>query len=125
LQRGTYLHLLKDVGIDQAFSPRVSAVNEIVELLDRGPLRHLASLAVGVADIYELTVPSDAAAVVGKPLKQMQLPNRSLVAAIQRGDRVHVPGANDTIQPGDSVVIIGRSDIAPELRKMFQLKPPR
>jgi len=125
LQRGTYLHLLKDVGIDQAFSPRVSAVNEIVELLDRGPLRHLASLAVGVADIYELTVPSDAAAVVGKPLKQMQLPNRSLVAAIQRGDRVHVPGANDTLQPGDSVVIIGRSDIAPELRKMFQLKPPR
>jgi trk system potassium uptake protein TrkA len=121
-QRGTYLHLLKHVGIDQSFSPRVSAANEILSFLQPGPIRHLASLAMGVADIYEVQVPASATQVVGKPLKALNFPARSLVAAIQRKDGIDVPGADDTIEPGDTVIVIGRSESEPELRRLFNLR---
>lgn len=119
LQRGTYLHLLKHVGIDRAFSPRVSAVAEIRELLDTGPIRHLSSLSVGIADIFEISVPASAPKVQNKPLKEVAFPSRCSVAAIQRGNSVHVPGADDYIHPGDVAVVIGPQGVDKDLRKLF------
>ncbi len=121
LQRGTYLHLLKHVGIDRAFSPRVSAVSEIRDLLDTGPIRHLSSLSVGIADIYEVRVPDGASKVLNKPLKEIAFPSRCSVAAIQRGHGVHVPGADDYIHPHDVAVIIGPEGADRELRKLFNV----
>ena len=42
-----------------------------------------------------------------------------MVAAIQRGARVHVPGAEDAIAAGDVVVLIGPAGLERKLRKIF------
>ncbi len=120
LQRSTYMHLLQHVGIDKAFAPRVTAVNQILKLLDDGPVRHLASLAVGIADVYEVRVPTDSGnGVIGTPLRDVRFPSRAIIAAIQRGDDVHLPGGEDVMQPGDTVVVIGPTGFEKHLKKTF------
>ncbi len=123
LQRDMYLNLVEHVNVDRAFSPRVAAVNEIQQLLNEGPIRHMGALAVGIADIYEVRVPNDnGEGVTGKPLKEVHFPSRAMVAAIQRGDEVMVPGGEDVIIAGDTVVFIGPQGLEKELGKVFGIR---
>ena len=119
VQRPTYMHMLGDIGIDRAFSPRVTAVNQVVRLLNTSSVQHLASLAEGVADVYEVTVSAKATEGIGRSLKEVRLPNRIIVAAIERGEKVFVPGADDQIEANDRVVLIGPADANKQLQKVF------
>ncbi len=119
LQRPTYLHLLEHVGIDRAFSPRVTAVTQIQQLLDDTPVKKLASLAAGVADVFEVKVRRPVAGVVNVPLKDVEFPHQCLVAGIQREKQVKVPGAQDRIEVGDTLIIIGPAGLFRALNKMF------
>ena len=123
MQRPTYLHLIEHIGIDRAFSPRATAVNEIIRLLDSRPLRHLATLSRGVAELYELYMGDELAkGVADKPLSQIEFPPHCLVAAISREDRVYVPGAQDKFEPGDVAIILGPEEIEKPLNKLFGFK---
>ncbi len=118
VQRTKYLHLFEHVGIDHAFSPRQVAVNAIEHLIDVGPVRSVAKFEGGVAEVYEVR-PSPKAAILGRELRTLELPSQSMIAAIRRGDRVYVPGAEDQIAPGDTVLIIGPYGINEKLLKLF------
>ncbi len=122
LQRPTYLHLLEHIGIDHSFSPRVTAVTQIQHLIDESSVRHLASLAIGVADVFEVRVPEKGSEVVDKPLREIEFPPRTIVAAIQRGEDVHVPNATDTIEAGDTAVIIAPAGTAKQIQELFGIK---
>lgn len=121
VQRAKYLHLFPHVGLDHAFSPRADAVKAILRLLDAGPIRSLASFADGIAEVYELR-PSKRAKVLGHELRNIKLPSRTMIAAIRRGDSIHVPGAEDQIAAGDTILVLGPRGIADDLRKLFVTK---
>lgn len=120
LQRPTYLHLLEHVGIDRAFSPRVTAVAEIERMLDVGLIRQLASLAKGAVEVFEVRVSHTAREVVNRRLREITFPARCIIAAIQRGqDQAFVPGADMTIEVADTLILIGPSSVRNELEKIF------
>jgi trk system potassium uptake protein TrkA len=50
--------------------------------------------------------------VIGLPLRQAQLPPNSKVASIIRGDTIVVPRGDETIEPGDRIIIIGSPEAA-------------
>ncbi len=122
LQRSTYQHLLGHVGIDKAFSPRTTAGNEVLRLIETGPVKHLTTLAEGIAEVYELDVPIGATRSVNKPLKEVKLSANTILAAVQRDDDVFVPGADSQIHPGDTVIAIAPANARKELRKLFHGK---
>ena len=119
LQRATYLHLLHTIGIDRAFSPRATAVSEIRRLLEEGRVRHLASLAEGIAEVFELRVSEEASHVTGKPLRELRLPPRCLIAAVHRDSVVFVPGAQSVLQPGDMLIVIGPAQSQKTIQRAF------
>ncbi|MEM1444552.1 MAG: Trk system potassium transporter TrkA [Planctomycetota bacterium] len=119
LQRSTYLHLLRHVGVDRAFSPRSTAVNEILRRIEGGPVRSLATLADGVADVFEVRVGEKAKSAIGKPLREVELPEHALVAVIQRDDKSFVPGADDELKPRDTAMVVAPSSARKQLRKVF------
>lgn len=121
LARSTYFHLLPHVGIDHAFSPRSVAVRAIMNLIEDDPVHSLAVFAEEVAEVYEVR-PTSKAKVLGKELRNIKLPEQTMIAAIRRGDDVSVPGATDTIDSGDILLVIGPRDIAGQLRKLFVAK---
>ncbi|QDU34427.1 Trk system potassium uptake protein TrkA [Poriferisphaera corsica] len=122
LQRPTYLHLLRHIGIDKAFSPRSTAVTEIQRLIEPGPVKRLGSLSEGIAEIYEIKVPGDASKVIGKPLSEIKFPGHCLLAALQRDKEVFVPGADSVIMEGDTVIAVGPASSKSELRRLFGAK---
>ena len=121
VQRQTYLHLLEHIGIDRAFSPRTTAVKQVVKLLHTDPVQHLATLAKGVADVYDVHVSGNAKAIAGTQLRDLKskLPYSVIVTAIQRNQSVFVPGAEDSIEIDDRVILIGPSALETRLRKTF------
>lgn len=121
VQRAKYLHLFPHVGIDHAFSPRADAVKAILRLIDTGPIRSLATFADGTAEVYELR-PSKRAKIIGHELRNIELPPQTMIAAIRRGDDVYVPGAEDQITAGDTVLVLGPRGIVDHLRKLFVTK---
>lgn len=118
VQRAKYLRLVSHVGIDHAFSPRADAVKMILHLIDTGPVRSLATFAAGSAEVYEVR-PSSRAKILGNELRNIQLPLQAMIAAIRRDDRVRVPGADDQIQAGDTLLVIGPVGIGAALRELF------
>jgi trk system potassium uptake protein len=121
VQRAKYLHLFPHVGIDHAFSPRSDAVKAILHWIDTGPIRSLATFAEGVAEVYEVT-PLKRAPIIGHELRNIRMPPESMIAAIRRSERVYVPGADDQIMLGDTVLVIGPRNIGDELAKLFVTK---
>ena len=121
LEQARYLPILKHLGISHVFSPRTLAVKEIQRLVETGPMRKLATLAEGIADVFEVH-PSAQAKAVGMALKEVKLPAGTIVAAIQKGEKIIVPGANDRIEKGDIVLVISRHGKEKELHKLFLQK---
>jgi trk system potassium uptake protein TrkA len=122
LQRPTFLHLLKHVGIDRAFSPRSTAVVEIERRLEKSPVRKLAELGDGVASVYEVRVQRAAVEVVGKPLREVKFPEGASLAVVQRGDEVALPTADSELSAGDVAIAICSAEAVKELRRMFGAK---
>lgn len=108
VQSPVYMHLLRPIGIDAAFIPRILAAREIVGVLQTGALLSMASLAHGVINVYRLVVPTGVRGL-GKPLRELGLSPNWIVAAVQRGNEVTVPGADDHLEAGDTALVIGVS----------------
>ncbi|MEM0914024.1 MAG: Trk system potassium transporter TrkA [Planctomycetota bacterium] len=119
LQRPTFLHLLKHVGIDRAFSPRSTAVVEIERRLEKSPVRKLAELTGGAASVYEVRVTPAATEVVGKPLREVKFPAGASLAVVQRGDEVWLPQAESALEPGDVAIAICGPEAIKAMRRMF------
>lgn len=117
VQRSRYLDLLYHIGVDRSYSPGMVAAKEIINLLDDSPLRQLASLATGLS-AYLVRVDDDAEAC-GKPLRKIQLSPSWVIGAIRRDEKVWVPGADDVVLGGDSMLLIGRPSEQKALKSHF------
>jgi trk system potassium uptake protein TrkA len=94
------------------------AVREIEQLLDEAPLRRISTLAEGIVDVYWVRA-GRKSKFVNRPLREVKLTPDWMIAAIQHGQDVSVPGADDSIQLGDTVLVIGRSGAESKLKKIF------
>jgi trk system potassium uptake protein TrkA len=106
----------QDWGVDTA----VSAPAILTRLLDA---------AVGIQDVVallraerggvalvEVTLDEDAAAA-GRRVADLDLPQRSAVVAVVRGDQVIPGGGSDPLEPGDEVLAVTALDAEPALRQ--------
>ncbi|MDX1637002.1 MAG: PTS sugar transporter subunit IIA, partial [Balneolaceae bacterium] len=55
---------------------------------------------------------------VGKNIRDIELPGKSLIAILKRGDEIIIPHGNTEIRLGDELSIIGEIEDIRELRKM-------
>ena len=121
MQRSHYLDLLYDIGVDRAFSPRIVASQEIQETLDDTRVRRLSSLERGVLDIWRVR-PGESCELLDKRLRTVKLTPNWSVVAIQRGPETIVPTADDAIQSGDEVLVLGWHENESELRRLFDAR---
>jgi trk system potassium uptake protein TrkA len=72
--------------------------------------------AGGQVQIVEFDVPAglDGAGVIGLPLREARVPNESKVATIIRGGEMRLPRGDESILPGDRIIIIGSPNAARE-----------
>jgi trk system potassium uptake protein len=66
----------------------------------------------GQVQVVEFDVEGDAGEVVGRPLREARVPADSKVAGIIRGEEIRVPSGDESIQPGDRIIVIGSPEAA-------------
>ena len=104
--------------IDCCFSPRIAALNTILNLVQGGERRVGALLHRLQAEIFELTVDSTSEAA-GKNLVQLPLPEGCTLAARLRGNTI-VSGSNEEFNiASDRVVLMGEGPALRQAQKLF------
>lgn len=113
-----YVSLARRIGLDAAVSPQLSAANAILRQVRRGSVTRVATFKDTDAEAISFTV-SSASPVVGRPLKQVDFPEGTIVAAIIRGETVIVPRGTDQLQTGDTAIIFALQNAVEPVTKLF------
>jgi len=111
----------RQIDVDFMVSSEVETAYAISRLIGVPAARQTDVFADGLVQIVEFDVPEDVKTrgIVGVPFRSAEIPADSKVAGIIRGDRMTVPRGDDTIAPGDRIVIIGSPDAAKEWSRIF------
>lgn len=98
----------RELDIDFMVSPELETANAIAAQLGIPAARHTDVFAEGKVQIVELDVPPDAehGPLIGRPLREADIPEDSKVVGLIRGDLMIVPRGEEQILPGDRVVVI-------------------
>lgn len=118
VNRPDYANVVGKLGIDHAVSPRRVMAKQVLGLLTTGALVSRTSLGNGGISILEIEVFEDVAATE-HVLAKLELPEACLIAAVIQEDYVRVPGADDRLKPGDTVVAMVEDAVMEETLKFF------
>ena len=121
ISKFSYFPLMKAIGIEQVVSPRLSAINTILQHIRRGKVLSAISIKGEQAEVME-ALALETSGIVDKPLKQISFPKGALVAGIIRGDKIIIPSGDSVIQPDDRIIIFARREAIPKIEKILAVK---
>ena len=106
VSRPDYANVVEKLGIDETVSPREVVSKQILGFLNSGPVVFRNPLlAGGGIEILEVEVVEDAP-ITEHVLAGVELPAQCLIAAVIKESFVQVPGADDRLKPGDTVLLL-------------------
>jgi trk system potassium uptake protein TrkA len=106
--------LVGDLGIDAVISPRLLSVSLALQFARKGRIKAVAALLEDSVEVFEVEA-AEGSRLVRSPLSELGLPRGMLLVAVQRDDRIFIPGGEDRIEPGDQVIVAATSETAPRL----------
>lgn len=117
VNRFDMVKMLTSIGLDCIVSPKSIIANNILRYV-RGlensagsSIQTLYKIVDGKAEALEF-IAADSFEFLGVPIKDMRLKKNLLLACIIRGGKIIYPHGSDTIELGDSVIVVAKSDEA-------------
>jgi trk system potassium uptake protein TrkA len=101
-----------------AVSERDVMARQILGFLNTGPVISRTNLPGGNLGVYELEVIAESRATE-HVLANLKLPPQCLIVAVIREDFVRVPGADDRLQAGDTVLALVEESVVDEAVAQF------
>ncbi len=108
------------LGIDATVNPRSVTVSKVLQHVRRGRIRLVHSIGDGRAEVIEAEA-LETSPLVGKPLKELDLPDGIRIGAVYRDDTVLVPSGSLQIRAGDRVIIFALAERVREVEQMFRV----
>lgn len=121
INKVAYSPLVHSIGIDVVISPRLAAVNKILQFIRRGKILSVSSLPEENAEAFE-AIALETSDLVGRPLREADFPKDAIVGALVRNSEVIIPDGSTIIQPGDRVMIFALTTAIPEVEKALMVK---
>lgn len=125
--RENYSALMRNMGLDSIVSALSVAVNNILRTVRTRSSRsssavvRMYKLIGGKAEALEFLADGNMP-FMRVPLKELDIDPDCLIAVIVRGNKVMVPFGNDTIENGDTVIIISKRTGVRSLDEVIQLR---
>ncbi|MEQ8745316.1 Trk system potassium transporter TrkA [Pyruvatibacter sp.] len=116
----SYANLMGPMDIDAFVNPRATTVSTVLRHVRRGRIRGVSSVQDGKAEVIEAEALATST-LVGRPLRDADLPNGMRIGAILRGTRVIVPRGDTEVHAGDRVVIFALADEVSHVERMFRV----
>ncbi|MCA9740849.1 MAG: Trk system potassium transporter TrkA [Deferribacteres bacterium] len=108
----------KLLGIDLVINTRILIANEIYKLIKSVGAIAVEDFADNRIELLEIAI-DEQEKLIEKPLRELHLPENSLIAAILRDDEMIIPNGSDELLPGDEVFVVGAMPVIPKLEKIF------
>ncbi|WP_346833317.1 Trk system potassium transporter TrkA [Pseudomonas abietaniphila] len=102
-----YVDLVQGGEIDIAVSPQLATIGTLLAHVRRGDIVSVHSLRRGAAEAIEVVAHGDAKSskVIGKAIKDINLPPGTTIGAITRAEQVLIAHDSTVIESGDHVVM--------------------
>ena len=121
INKETYQPLITNLGIDVVVSPRNITVSTILQHVRRGRIYSVHSLREGFGELIEAEA-METSPLVGKPLRDVNLPAGVIIGAVVRGDEVIKPGGNTVVQAKDRIVLFASAESIRKVEKFFSVQ---
>jgi trk system potassium uptake protein TrkA len=108
------------LGIDATVSPRSVTVSKVLQHVRRGRIRGVHSIENGLAEVIEAEA-LETSPLVGKPLRELDLPDSLRIGAIYRDGKVVVPDGSVQIAAKDRVIIFATAESVRRVEQMFRV----
>ncbi len=110
--------LIETVGIDMAASPQLQTARMMLRLArDLNPLK---AISFHGGDLYLLeTMVDEDSPVLGKKLREIELPTGTLIGAFIRGNKTVIPHGNTELKQGDQVMIFVLKEDIEKVEEIF------
>ena len=129
VDRLNFLGALSELSVENLISPKVTAANHIVRYVRALQNAHGSSVEAlhrfmdGEIESLEFVVRENAE-YLSRPLKDLPLKKNLLIGCIVRKGQAIIPGGMDTIEMGDSVLVITNSQqVLSDFNDIFTIHP--
>jgi len=100
----------EELGMDALICPELSLAREITQVISIPPALDIEDFVDGKVKMMEFVVNQNHD-IVGKRLRDADLPDNCVMTGIFRGKKLLIPHGDDVVQLGDRVVLVGRSEM--------------
>jgi len=121
VNKPVYEPLVPNLGIDTVVSPRASTVSTILEQVRRGRIRGVHTLRNDCGEVIEGEA-LQTSGLIGKPLREVDLPDGSIIGAVVRDNDIVMPRGDTVIKLGDRVVIFALPDAVKKVERLFAVR---
>ena len=105
VSRTSYAEIISRMGIDMALNPLDITTSNIMRFVQGSKKVISSQLIQGQAEIMEIIATSHMK-ILGRPLKELKLPDTIIIAAIHRGSKVIIPDGDTEILEDDKVILL-------------------
>ncbi len=113
--------LVASLGIESFIDPRTVTVSSILQHVRRGRIRGVHPIQGGAGEVIEAEA-LETSPMIGKPLREVELPNGVRLGAVVRGDeKVIIPDGDTVIKPHDRVILAALRDQIKQLQHLFRV----
>jgi trk system potassium uptake protein TrkA len=121
ISKFSYLPLMSAIGIEQVVSPRLSAINTILQHIRRGKVLSAISIKGEQAEVLE-AIALETSDIVSKPLKRVSFPKGAMLAGVIRKEKIIIPTGDTVVEPEDHIIIFARREAVPGVEKLLAVK---
>jgi len=121
ISKSSYFPLVEAIGIDHIISPRISAVNTILQHVREGNVLSASSIKSEQAEVLEAIVSHDSN-VAGKPLQKIPFPKGALVVGVVRKEETFIPTGSTIIHAEDRIIIFAIREVISKIEKIMTVQ---
>ena len=116
-----YFPLMSTIGLQKVVSPRLSAINSILQEIRKGKVLSAVSVFGEDAEVIE-AVALETSRITNKPLKKLSFPKGAILVCIITDDEIVIPTGDSVVAPNDRVIIFAKRQAVKKLENMLTVK---
>ena len=117
IQSSVYNHVMPYMDIDAAVSPKMLLVDDVLKALRKNVYDVLSSKG-GDAEVLEFVI-TEKFSHINKSLRDIELPDHSIVAAVAKDGKLTIPTGATLISMGDHAIVFCLKDSIQEVQNFF------
>ena len=112
-------HLVDNISSNVIMDRSAITISNILQELRRAKVKDAHTLGRGFGEIWEIKVDEESE-IVGKTIKQLNLPEKCRIDAICRGEKIIYPQEDEVIEQNDLLIVFTASQAIKKAERIFE-----